>query len=629
MNGGFILYGPGAMNHPWDGGYFSAWIDDPNVKIDYAWTSGESADSLRMIWRAIKSGKCDARDPLLEAPSPGASIFAPVTIPPGESKTIVLHLAWYFPNSNLFEPKYQNGVWTEDMPSAETYRPWYAARFSDINGVIKYWTSQYQSLRKTTERFTRAFYDSTLPPEAIEAVAANLSILKSPTVLRQIDGRLWGWEGTNNSAGSCYGSCTHVWNYAQAIAHLFPNLERSLRETELGPNQDDEGYQVCRGALPIRASRPADHGFPAADGQLGGIIKVYRDWRVCGDTNWLRRLWPRIRASLDYCIKTWDPEGRGWIEEPHPNTYDVEFWGPDSYCTGIYIGALRAATLMGEALNATVDHYANLLSLGVRRMEQDMFNGEYFFQIVEWQSLRAPIPPKDALSKVPPESPRELEASRKEGPRSQYGQGCLADGVMGAWLCFACGVGDILEPRKLKSHLTAVYCHNFKDDLFDHANFGRAIFACGNESGLVMCTWPRGGEPSLPFAYAEEVWTGTEYQVASHLIALGEIGKGLDIVRSCRKRYDGRIRNPFSEEEAGQWYARAMSSYALLQAFSGARFDAVEKCLYLRPTIRGDFRSFLSTATGFGTVGVKNGQPFVEVVSGSIPYTKIEYTIAL
>jgi hypothetical protein len=71
-----------------------------------------------------------------------------------------------------------------------------------------------------------------------------------------------------------------------------------------------------------------------------------------------------------------------------------------------------------------------------------------------------------------------------------------------------------------------------------------------------------------------------------------------------------------------------MSSYALLQAFSGARFDAVDKLLYLRPAIKGDFRCFLSTATGFGTVGVKNGRPFVEVVSGEIPYTNIKYTAA-
>jgi hypothetical protein len=71
-----------------------------------------------------------------------------------------------------------------------------------------------------------------------------------------------------------------------------------------------------------------------------------------------------------------------------------------------------------------------------------------------------------------------------------------------------------------------------------------------------------------------------------------------------------------------------MSSYALLQAYSGARYDAVERVLYLRPAVKGDFRSFISTATGYGTVGVKDGTPFLSVVHGEIPYARIEYSAA-
>ena len=61
-----------------------------------------------------------------------------------------------------------------------------------------------------------------------------------------------------------------------------------------------------------------------------------------------------------------------------------------------------------------------------------------------------------------------------------------------------------------------------------------------------------------------------------------------------------------------------MSSYSLLQAFSGARYDAVEKTLYLKPVIQGDFRAFLCTAGGYGTVGIKKGKPFLKVISGKI-----------
>jgi hypothetical protein len=112
------------------------------------------------------------------------------------------------------------------------------------------------------------------------------------------------------------------------------------------------------------------------------------------------------------------------------------------------------------------------------------------------------------------------------------------------------------------------------------------------------------------------------------MIASGLVEEGLEVVRTCGARYDGRVRNPFDQYECGHWYARAMSSYALLQAFSGARYDALAKTLYLKPVIAGDFRSFLSTATGFGTVGVRDGKPFLEVKSGTIPYEKIEYSAA-
>jgi hypothetical protein len=97
---------------------------------------------------------------------------------------------------------------------------------------------------------------------------------------------------------------------------------------------------------------------------------------------------------------------------------------------------------------------------------------------------------------------------------------------------------------------------------------------------------------------------------------------GLDIVRTCRSRYDGRIRNPFNEYECGHWYARAMSSYGLLQALTGARYDAVEQILYTDSQV-GNFSAFISTATGFGTVSVKDGKASLRVVYGKIPLRQI------
>ena len=635
---GFTLHA--AVNgKPWAQGGFAVCADDPDVKVDHAWfrsRQGESA-AIGILWDNLKRGECYARPPVVAGePAPGASLFIPFSLQPGATRTIVLRFAWYAPHSNLNLPGGKDSaefVFDHEHfrvpPEQPCYQPWYVSQFPDLPSVMAYWEERYDSLRRRSAQFSDALYDSTLPAEVLEAVAANLTILKSPTVLRQTDGRFWAWEGTNEHSGSCSGSCTHVWNYAQALPHLFPRLERSLRETEFDCNQNTEGHQDFRAAIPIR---PTPHNFhAAADGQLGGIMKVYREWRISGNEAWLRSLWPKIRASLDYCIRTWDPRQVGWIEEPHHNTYDIEFWGPEGLCTGFYLGALQAATLMGRALGDPVERYAKLIEEGKRRMESELFNGEHFFQRANWHDLRARFPDASLKWNPAPFSSEELELATREGPPNQYGEGCLSDGVAGAWLGWACGMGDVLNNKKVSQHLEAVFRYNFCADLTTSENpalAGRSVFAAAPEGGLLLCTWPTGGKPAIPFHYHGEVWTGVEYQVASHLISMGCIEQGLHIIAACRRRYDGRLRNPFSEAEAGHWYARAMSSYALLQAFTGARFDAVEKTLYLKPVVKGDFRCFLSTATGYGTVGVRGGEPFVEVVSGRIPYERIAYTAA-
>jgi len=167
----------------------------------------------------------------------------------------------------------------------------------------------------------------------------------------------------------------------------------------------------------------------------------------------------------------------------------------------------------------------------------------------------------------------------------------------------------------------AVHKYNLRHNLQNHSNPQRPSFAFGNEGGLLLCSWPNGGKLSLPFIYSDEVWTGIEYQVASHLMMTGEVQKGLEIVRTCRNRYNGSVRNPFNEYECGHWYARALASYALLQGLTGVRYDAVEKTLYIDSRV-GDLTSFLSTQTGFGTVSLKNGKPELDVTNGTIDVKK-------
>jgi uncharacterized protein (DUF608 family) len=628
--GGFVLWQPGSRDAPHKEGAFSAVLDDPGTRVNCRWFRGGWFDPLTMTWKAVREGTMPEAGAVSEGPpSAGGSLYLPLSLEPGEERTLRLLLAWYVPHSDLRTDSARTvpaGEAGDEDGTQHFYRPWYAGRFESIGEVNRYWAESYRRLRSETQCFSDCFFDTTLPAVVVEALSANLSILKSPTLLRQMDGRLWAWEGCGDRGGCCPGSCTHVWNYAQALPHLFPQLERSLRLTEFDESQDAEGHQSFRASLPIR---PSGHDFhAAADGQLGGVMKVHRDWRISGDTGWLEGIWPRVKRSLGFAIETWDPDRRGALLEPHHNTYDIEFWGAESMCTSIYLGALRAAAAMASALEDQADDYLRLYQKGRNHLERELFNGEYFHQQIQWKELRAksPLDPGSrSLEHDPGYSPEAIELLEEEGPKYQYGDGCLSDGVLGDWLARVCGIGEILDPEKVRSHLLAVHRYNLVSDLSDHGNPQRSGYAFGSEGGLLLCSWPRGGEPSLPFVYSNEVWTGIEYQVASHLIMEGRVDEGLEIVRTCRRRYDGRTRNPFDEIECGHWYARAMSSYSLLQAFSGARYDAVEKKLHLRPAVEGDFKAFLATATGFGSVGVRSGVPFLEVRHGAIDASAIEY----
>jgi uncharacterized protein (DUF608 family) len=636
MEKGFILEQSCFPDKPHYKGEFAVFTDEPNALVDYCWFRGGWYDNKTLLWKNIET--CNLQVNPVSEHSSGATIYVPMRLKPDESKTIHIYIAWHVPNSDIkvgWSPSDEKVVNTPSSAICESdplccppemtskfYQPWYYSTFKDVKEVAKYWGLNYAQLKKNTELFTDSFYDSDLPSEVLEAVAANLTILKSPTVLRQRDGRLWAWEGCHDQSGCCNGSCTHVWNYAQAISHLFPNLERTLRETEFVVDQNPEGHQNFRANLPIR--EPAHNFYAAADGQLGGIMKIYREWRISGDREWLKSLYPKVKKSIDYCIQQWDPRHRGTVEEPHHNTYDIEFWGADAMCTGFYLGALTAFIKISDQIGEDITEYRRILELGKRLMETELYNGEYFIQKTEWKGLRAANPVEAGnMSIGTTYSPEALEILKKEGPKYQYGNGCLSDGVLGFWLARMCGIDDIIDTKKMESHLLSVYKYNLKHDLSDHVNPQRASYAYGNEGGgLILCSWPKGGQPSLPFVYSNEVWTGIEYQVASHLMLKGFVKEGLDIVQTCRKRYDGKIRNPFNEYECGHWYARAMSSYALLEGLTGVRYDAVDSTLFIDSKI-GNFTSFLSTETGFGNVGLDNGKPFIRVVHGSISVKKV------
>jgi hypothetical protein len=260
-------------------------------------------------------------------------------------------------------------------------------------------------------------------------------------------------------------------------------------------------------------------------------------------------------------------------------------------------------------------------------MDDHLFNGEYYQQKVEYQDLRD-TSFANSVAHVDDKSSELQRLLKREGPRYQYGGGCLSDGVIGAWMARTYGIETPLARKNVRSTLQAIFKNNFKTDLSEHANAQRPGYAMGREPGLLLCSWPRGDKPTLPFIYSDEVWTGIEYQVASHLIEEGFVNEGLTVVKALRSRYDGRTRNPWNEYECGNWYARAMASYSLLAALAGFRYSAVERTLWFGPQLNvRPFKSFFSTAFGFGTITLDNRSVSIQLIEGELPVDKLALTI--
>lgn len=256
-------------------------------------------------------------------------------------------------------------------------------------------------------------------------------------------------------------------------------------------------------------------------------------------------------------------------------------------------------------------------------MDEELFNGEYYEQKVMAEGLDASF--TDQFATDSSRDPLERRLLASEGPKYQYGCGCLSDSLLGVWLADLYGLPCPLDRAQVRRNLRAIFEYNFKASLWDHANTQRPGYAVGDEPGLLLCTWPRGRKPTLPFVYSDEVWTGIEYQVASHMIAEGLVEEGLSIVRGVCLRYNGRARNPWNQYECGNYYARAMSSYGLLAAASGFRYFAPERRLRLAPMIhRNPFKVFFCTASGYGVISLSGTMLEIAVVEGSLAVGSLE-----
>lgn len=607
-------------------GDFTIATDGEDISYQQYWYRGNRSDSLEMFWKEftcpgrLKDRYYDENYQMYKGQGRNkdtAVLAVHFSLVPGEKKDIRYVLSWNVPNIYNYwnpEPEGQRTIW----------KNYYTRLFRDSQKSAEYCIVHWDELYQLTEKFHQRLMESSLPNEAREAILANISILKTPTCLRLENGEFYGFEGCIEDEGCCEGSCTHVWNYAYALPFLFPKLERSMRDLEYRYNQDETGKMSFRLQLPLGRSRD---GFNACvDGQMGGIYKVYREWRISGDDEWLRRIWPEVKKALEYAWNPqnndcWDPSRTGVITGRQHHTLDMELFGANSWLTGMYLLALKSAEIMAAHLGYTEEAqlYAEVFEKGKKRANEKLFNGEYFVQDIELDN-REILKPYCEQKALFGESVLEAYWNEENGQiKYQVGEGCLIDQVLAQWHANLSGLGEIFERKKVQSALKSVYKYNFYSNMRQLTNTWR-IYSLDDEAGTVICSWPsEKGKPDIPIAYNSETMTGFEYQVGIHMIQEGMEQEGMELVSAVRGRYNGKNRNPWNEIECGSNYARSMASYALLLTYSGFQYDMPNKRIGFSPVEgRKRGRFFWSLDGAWGSVEFLDGRVQLTVDFGSV-----------
>lgn len=600
------LYNCGADKESTEYGDLTIATDCEKTYTQAYWYRGGWQDNIVTFWNDFNSTEnLKERNYDTDGKNDIGTVAAEVEVEPQKSKKVRFVLSWNVPNCQNFWNKSSN------EEENKQWKNYYATVFEDSAHSAVYSLNNWNDLYNRTLTFKNALFNTSVPKEVLDAAASNLSVLKSPTVLRLEDGSFYGWEGVHEREGSCEGTCQHVWNYAYAMCFLFPDLERSIRDLEFKYSTDRDGKMAFRMMLPT--GREMSQNRACVDGQMGTVIKCYREWKISGDNQWLKANWENIKKVLEYAWSDknpdrWDLNKDGVLEGRQHHTLDMEIFGPSSWLEGMYLLALKAAAEMGDFLGDTerAEEYRELFNKGYKWTKDNLFNGKYFIQRVDIKDKS--IIDSFSASNYWNEETKEI--------KYQIADGSSIDQMLAQWHADILGLGDIFDKEQVSSALKEMMKNNYKPCMRDFANPWR-VFSLNDEAGTVICDYPEGvNKPKIPIPYCEETMTGFEYSFAGLLCSKNMIEDGVKVAKAVRDRFDGKKRNPFNEFECGSNYARSMASFALIPILSGFVFNMPQNQIGFKPKKDGNY--FWSVDGAWGTVDCCKEKYTLTLLGGEI-----------
>ena len=587
---GINMTNPNVPENSTGWGTMSLATTSHNVETTAGW------DDLDSFWTGFNASvplaTPEKTDPSGEGSTWNSALVVPADLELGESRSVTFFVSWYFPNR--FVDWDQPPLGRKQKPGEFWLGNYYSNMFENSLDVI-YFALKNADIMETTRAFADKFYAGSIPWWTLDRIGSQMSTIRSPTCMWVEDGKFFGFEGCCGASaggieatgGCCPLNCTHVWNYEHTLAALYPALERTMRETDLEVQMHPSGYIPHRTMVPLYLPRPwgvtiGGPAKPALDGMLGTVLKTYREHLRTTDREWLGGMWEYVKRLLGYLMDEFDPDGDGVIDAEQPNTYDISVFGVNTFVGSLWLAALRAGEEMAriEGDSALAAACRERFEKGRQGYDETCWNGQYYIQVHDTDKYK----------------------------EHQWGTGCHSDQLIGQWWAHILGLGYVLPKEHVKVALESIYRHNFREDLsgFEHK---QRVFACGNEAGLLNCSWPKGGRPEVPILYCDEVWTGIEYEVAGLMLFEEMTDEALRIVRAAHDRYDGTKRNPYNEIECGDHYVRAMASWSVLEAAAGYRFNGPEGKLVFMPRLDPDaFESFFVAPSGWGTIAQRRAE---------------------
>jgi non-lysosomal glucosylceramidase len=497
----------GPVRDEWDGQFVLASLESPGVEVTYQTTFDPQSDGSS-AWKSFaRDGTlADLPDNWVSSGEPIAGAIAVrFTLKPGEKRTIPMVIAWDLPIVQFGSGRKWYRHYT-DFYGTEGTHAWKIARDGLLQSAawsdaIDAWQAPYVN-------------DASKPLWYRGELFNELYIVAD-------GGSLWGRpvESDPKTPHSfAFMECFDYPYYAtldvrfygsMPLLKFWPEIDKQvLRQfSDTVPQDSPDKYKwVWKSqqtkSLNLRTRKakgavPHDLGVPEEDPifqpnqfdwqnttdwkDLNSkfVLMVWRDYVFSGrkDTAFLRYTWPSVKEAIEY-LRKYDRNGDGIPEnDGFPDqTYDE--WvvrGESAYCGSLWLAALRAgeemAKVLGDSTSAT--HYHELFTRSQDSYIKKLWTGTYF----------------------------------RYDTGSDYRDSIQSEQLAGQWYATMTGLGDLVPLDMQRSALQKVFDNNVMK--FGNGEMG-AVNGIAADGTIIRTN-----------EQVEEVWTGTTFGVAAHMLAAG------------------------------------------------------------------------------------------------------------